>query len=223
MKKALLLMALFAGSLLSANADDHLTALLKPGNAVLGIQLKNATEYTAFQMDITLPDGMTLDVADGEDASSAVTLQRQDANGTQQVHANFQDGVLKVAAFSYKDDNGTIRGNQSFTGEKGDMLLVKVKVADGCVASDVNISNVEFVKTDGLVAKTDVGLTAKGKLGDADGDNVVDTNDAIAVTKHFLKKELLSAEQIERTSFSGNDNVDTNDAVDITRIFLKKY
>ena len=223
MKKALLLMALFAGSLLSANADDHLTALLKPGNAVLGIQLKNATEYTAFQMDITLPDGMTLDVADGEDASSAVTLQRQDANGTQQVHANFQDGVLKVAAFSYKDDNGTIRGNQSFTGEKGDMLLVKVKVADGCVASDVNISNVEFVKTDGLVAKTDVGLTAKGKLGDINGNNEVTTDDAVMAIRHFLNKTTLTSEQIEAGDVTGDLVVTTDDAVNIIKIFLNKY
>ncbi len=227
MRKALLLTALLAGSLLGANAQeataDHLTALLKPGNAVLGIQLKNAEAYTAFQMDITLPEGMTLNVAEGADASSAVTLQRQDADGTQQVHANLKDGVLKVAAFSYKDDNGTLKGNQSFTGEKGDMLLINVNVAEGCVASDVNVSNVEFVKTDGLVAKNDLGVTAKGKLGDINGNNEVTTDDAVMAIRHFLNKTTLTPEQVETGDVTGDLVVTTDDAVNIIKVFLNKY
>ena len=58
MKKALLLMALFAGSLLSANAqtataDRTLTAFVKPGETQwLAIQLNNGSDkYVAFQLD----------------------------------------------------------------------------------------------------------------------------------------------------------------------------
>ena len=218
MKKALLLMALFAGSLLSANAQDHLTALLKPGNAVLGIQLKNAVAYTAFQMDITLPEGMTLSTD-----ADAVTLQRQGTTAPQEVYSNLKDGVLKVAAFSYKDDNGTLRGNDSFTGSKGDVLLVKVNVTDACVASNINISNVEFVKTNGLTANTEVGVTAKGKQGDINGNNEVTTEDAVMAIKHFLKKETLTSEQVEIGDLNDDLDVTTDDAVRIIKVFLKKF
>ena len=215
MKKTLLLLALCAGSLLSANAEDHLTALLKPGDAVLGIQLKNADAYTAFQMDIALPEGMTLVEAD-----DAVTLQRQDTEAPQVVESNMVDGKLRVVAYSYKEEGTTKAGNKSFSDTKGDVLLLKVNVAEGCTAANVAISNIEFVKTDGLTA-TALGVTAKGKLGDTNGDNKVDGNDVTLVIDHYLSDAgTLTPEQIERSSVSGKDTLDGNDAIQITDIFL---
>ena len=223
MRKALLLTALLAGSLLGANAQeataDHLTALLKPGNAVLGIQLKNAEAYTAFQMDITLPEGMTLNVAEGADASSAVTLQRQDADGTQQVHANLKDGVLKVAAFSYKDDNGTLKGNQSFVDNKGDMLLINVTCTGTYKPSQVKVENIKYVKTEGL-AETELATTAVGKLGDTNGDDAVNGTDVSNVVDHILGNATLPLEKIERSKFSTGEGLNGTDVSNIVDIIL---
>jgi hypothetical protein len=218
MKKALLLMALFAGSLLGANAQDHLTAFLKPGNAVLGIQLKNAETYTAFQMDIKLPEGMTLSTD-----ADAVTIQRQGQTAAHEVYKNVtSEGILKVASFSYDgSDAANLKGNDSFTGSKGDLLLIKVSVADNCIASGVEISNVEFVKTTGLVAEKAIGLAAKGKFGDTDGNNKVDTNDAISGINHFLSDTgTLTAAQQEISDINDDAKVDTNDAIKIIEVFL---
>lgn len=217
MKKTLLLLALCAGSLLSANAEDHLTALLKPGDAVLGIQLKNADAYTAFQMDIALPEGMTLVEAD-----DAVTLQRQDTEAPQVVESNVVDGKLRVVAYSYKEDGTTKVGNKSFTDTKGDVLLLKVNVTEACVANAIELSNVEFVKTDGLTA-TALGVTAKGKFGDINGNNEVTTDDATMAIKHFLKKITLTSEQIELGDLSGDMDITTDDATRIIKVFLKKF
>lgn len=229
MKKALLLMALFAGSLLSANADDHLTALLKPGNAVLGIQLKNAAEYTAFQMDIKLPEGMTLDVAEGAEPVTAVTLERKNTTVPHKVFANLtSDGTLKVVAFSASSyDSGTTTnptvitdGNKSFEGSKGDMLLIKVKTVENSKPSLIQVNNIEFVKTASLAADPDnpVGITAIGKLGDTNGDDTVDGIDVSKVIEHILGDSTLPAIQQERSNFTGEDalsGVDVSNMIDI--------
>lgn len=225
MKKGLLTLALVAGSLLGAQADDHLTALLKPGNAVLGIQLKNATEgtYTAFQMDVTLPDGMTLDVAEGADPATAITLLRGASTAGHKVFANVTDeGILKIVAFSassYEEGATITDGNQPFTDVKGDMLLIKVNTEPTCKPSELIVDKIEYVKTTGLEA-TSLATTAVGKLGDTNGDDIVDTNDAIKVLNQYLGLETLSLEQFERGSVNGNETVDTNDAIKILNIYL---
>ena len=216
MKKTLLLLALCAGSLLSANAEDHLTALLKPGDAVLGIQLKNADAYTAFQMDIALPEGMTLS-ADAD----AVTLQRQDTEAPQVVESNMVDGKLRVVAYSYKEEGTTKAGNKSFTDTKGDVLLLKVNVTEACVANTIGISNVEFVKTDGLTA-TELGVTAKGKLGDANNDNKVNLTDAQWMLQHFVGNTPTGfVEEAADVDYSAIVNL--SDAQKAVQIFVGNY
>ena len=228
MKKGLLTLALVAGSLLSAQADDHLTALLKPGNAVLGIQLKNATEdeYTAFQMDVTLPDGMTLDVAEGADPATAITLLRGASTAGHKVFANVTDeGILKIVAFSassYEEGATITNGNQPFTDVKGDMLLINVNTEPTCKPSELIVDKIEYVKTTGLEA-TQLATTAVGKLGDATLDDKVTTDDALLVIKRFLNKATLTPIQEEMSDITGDERVTTDDATSIIKVFLNKY
>ena len=217
MKKTLLLLALIAGSLLSANAEDHLTALLKPGDAVLGIQLKNADAYTAFQMDITLPDGMTLSTD-----ADAVSIQRQGEAAPHTVASNVLDnGALRVLAYSYKEAGETKTGNESFTDSKGDLLLLKVNVEGECTVSNLGISNVEFVKTEGL-ASTELGVTAKGKLGDANNDNRVNLTDAQLILQHFVgNTPSVFVEEAADVDYSATINL--TDAQKTVQIFVGNY
>lgn len=179
MKKALLLMALFAGSLLSANAQDHLSAYVKPGEVKqLAIQLANdLNDYTAFQMTINLPEGMTF-------AGDPVLSNRKDAH---QVHFKKSDDnkTMTVATFSFEEADGVKTGNLAFKNKKGAVLLVDVNVTGtfketSCDVSGITVSNVEFVKKSDLTG-SDLALASQGKLGDVNGDKKLDTVDATLI------------------------------------------
>lgn len=225
MKKALLLMALFAGSLLGANAQtataDHLTALVKPGTQKqLTIQLKNGIDYTAFQMKISLPDGMTF-------AGDPALSNRSDSH---QIHfsKSTDNKTMTVAVFSYEETGGTKKGNLAFKENKGPVLLVNVTIDpevlgafknESCDVSGITVADVEFVQNSDLKGKA-LALTSVGKLGDTNGDKKINGTDASKVVDHILGNVLLSDEEFERSSFTGGDNVSGPDYSNIVDIIL---
>lgn len=237
MKKTLLLLALFAGSLLSANADDHLTALVKPGNAVIGVQLKNATDYTAFEMEITLPEGMTVptQTVNGkvDVAANAVTIasNRQSETAPHKAFAHLNGNKLKVVAFSASSyESGTptnpiviTDGNKDFREQKGDLILITVNTTNSCIASDLAISNAKFVKKVGTEFLEDILVTTTtGKLGDTNNDNDVNLTDAQNMLSFFVGETVESFnEEAADTDYDGNVNL--TDAQNALSIFVGNY
>jgi len=213
MKKALLLMALFAGSLLSANAQDadHLTAFVKLGETSaqkqLSVRLKNAVEYTAFQMKLTLPTGLKFT------GDAPVLSARKDA--THQVFCNkIDDQNMKVVVFS-SDKIGAeetpTKGNLAFTDTKGELFLVNVTVTDEAyVAKDIAVSEVEFVKKADLKG-AELAVTAKGKLGDADGNNSLTPYDATCVLLDLVDSAPTGYVK-EAADMDANENITPYDA-----------
>ena len=179
MKKTLLLLALFAGSLLSANADDVLKAFVKPGETKqLAVQLKNDVDYTAFQMKITLPEGMSFPTG-----AEAVLAKRADAS--HQIASKVDGQSMIVVVYSY--DATAVDGNKAFKNDKGSALfLVDVNVTgsfkdQACDVSGVKIENIEFVKETNLTKTLFANVTSASKLGNVNGDGLLDTVDATLV------------------------------------------
>lgn len=222
MKKALLLMALFAGSLLSANAADFLTAYVKPGDVgQLAIRLTNPdAQYTAFQVTVNLPEGLSFPT----DAAPVLSARKA---STHQVYFNKVDAkTMKIAVFSAGEGDKPTTGNENFSQAKGELLTINVtpaagfftdpskKVEEGTVKL---LDNIEFVSgVTGAVLQVE----DKGKSGDANGDNTLDTSDAILVINHFLGLGTLEPVQVERSSMTGNNSVDTSDAILIINEYL---
>lgn len=193
-------------------ADNKLT--IKPDvkagqTGTITIALDNATDYTAFQMDIKLPAGLSIESTGAMEIVSAV-------NADHNVAYNTVDGVTKVAAYSF---DGASNGNEAFKAT-GDFLIITVTADADYTPADVQIDNIIFVTQSDLAAVTDFEVeTEAGLMGDVDGNGKVDTNDAILVIKYFLGQnpENFNAAVADLT---GEGKIDTNDAIAIIKIFL---
>lgn len=211
-------MALFAGSLLSANAQTAapVTAFVKPGTTQwLAIQLNNGSDkYVAFQLDVKLPTNLTY--------AGSVQLLRKGETAPHEVYSNqLADGTLKIASFSYKEEGTTKNGNDVFTGEKGDLLLIKVTASGNYVAKNIQVGEAKFVKNDANF--TEVPLTAyvAGLLGDVNADDIIDAQDASLILKKSVGKDVDGFEAIV-ADVNEADGVDAQDASLVLRYSVGK-
>lgn len=133
-------------------------------------------------------------------------------------------------SISFNQENAT---NYVFTLTGGSMpagnaalLVFTISVADDIITAfdyPVKINLVEVTEEDETVttASTRNGRISVYKNGDANGDDKVDTQDAIKTTQYYLKKN--PDEFIEVAADSNDDSVvDTQDVIKITKIYLKK-
>ena len=195
-------------------ADNKLTIKpdIKAGQTgKITIALDNATAYTAFQMDIKLPAGLSIESTGAMEIVSAV-------NADHNVAYNTVDGVTKVAAYSF---DGASNGNEAFKAS-GDFLVITVTAAADYTPADVQIDNIIFVTQSDLAAVTNFEVeTEVGLMGDVNENGKVDTNDAILVIKYFLGMNPDGFNE-SLADVTGEGKIDTNDAIAIIKIFLNK-
>jgi hypothetical protein len=198
----------------SAWADDYLTALVKPGETKqLSIQLKNATDYTAFQMTIKLPDGLEFA------SSNPVLTNRKDAS--HQLEFNKEDAsTMKLAVYSYDADAN--KGNEIFTkGDNAELLLLNVTVTnENYKAKEIEVSDIIFVKKEGLEGDQ-LPIASKGKLGDANGDDKLNTTDASTILMKLADKPIEGTYDEEAADFNLSGKVNTVDVTDILKELVK--
>jgi hypothetical protein len=103
---------------ISASMDDH----------TLSVSLDNSRTYTAFQMVVSVPDGMAI---------AKATMDSQRGLGHQAVVRSLGGGQYLVAGFSADND--------ALTGHSGCLLSI---ATDGQATGDIVISNVEFATTE---------------------------------------------------------------------------
>jgi len=103
---------------ISASMEDH----------TLSVSLDNSRIYTAFQMVVSVPEGMTL---------AKATMDSQRGLGHQAVVRSLGGGQYLVAGFSADND--------ALTGHSGCLLSI---ATDGQATGDIVISNVEFATTE---------------------------------------------------------------------------
>ena len=222
-KGLILSMALLLGAG-SAWADDNVS-VIRPLNIKAGqtqkvaIALENAKAYTAFQMDIKLPTGLTL--------SNPKSL-RTDATTFHNITAGEVEGVTRVVALSYKaESDGSVQegnGNKNFIDGKSPIILFfDITAANDYIDNgNIEVKNVKFVSADGTTQTLADASSENGFIiGDVDGNNKVDTNDAINVINHRLGKTPANF-QIKAANVNFDKKIDTNDAIEIINIRLGK-
>ena len=186
---------------------------IKAGDTgTITIALDNATDYTAFQMEITLPEGLS--IAD-EGAMTIVS----DVDADHHVLYNKVDGVIKVAAYSF---DGASNGNEAFKAS-GDFLVIEVSADADYKPADVSISGIKFVTfSDLALVETFTVVNEQGEellMGDVNGDNSIDTQDALLIIDKFLG--VANANFNEKVADLNNDGaIDTQDALLVIDIFL---
>lgn len=147
-KKLLLSVAVLFSSMLgfaqnSLSMDD---VKIAPGQtAQVSVNLNNSTAYTAFQFDMTLPEGITVKEATLADRASGHTLKTGTVNGK-----------YRVLAYSYNEESK--EGNKPITGSEGAIVNLTLEagesVAEGAtIVIDAGNADQEggqvFVEADG--------------------------------------------------------------------------
>ena len=222
-KGLILSMALLLG-VSSAWAEDNVSVVrplsIKAGKTQkVAIALENAKAYTAFQMDIKLPAGLTL--------SNPKSLRTSDAT-FHNITASAVDGVTRVVALSYKEESdGSVKagnGNLNFIDGESEIILYFdiTAAADYADTGNIEVKNVKFVSADGKTQSMADASSATGLiLGDANGDKNVDTKDAIKLVEQYLGKNPSGFDK-KAADITLDGTFDTKDAIQIITVYLGK-
>ena len=125
------------------------------GNVTIPVSLENSTAYTAFQMDVELPEGATL---------ASATLGSRAASSHSVTWSNIADNKVRVVAYSIK--------NATFANSTGELVTLNVQ-ADG-VNGTVAVDNVCMVTADGV----ENAIGGCGTTIDGNGTTMVDAIDS---------------------------------------------
>jgi hypothetical protein len=220
-KGLILSLALLLGAS-SVWADDNVSvvkplAINKGQTKKVAVALENAKAYSAFQMDIQLPDGLTM-----SNPKSLRTSNKTFHN----INFGEVDGITRVVTVSYKvdsDEKTIIDGAKNFIDGKSEIILFfDVTASDAYAGGNIEVKNVKFVSTEGTAqAMADASSENGLILGDANGDTKVDTKDAIKLVEQYLGKNP-SSFNTKAADITLDGTFDTKDAIQIITVYLGK-
>lgn len=214
MKKILLLFAA-AICAVASWAADVVTA--KYNGNKLDVELTNTTPFVAFQMDITVPAGVTLQgtpvsnierLAQGENVLiNSVSTPTPFQLLHNVISSDAEKQVIRVIAYNL--------GNNEIKNATGKLFTLNFD-ADVTEASIDNILFVDQALVEQSLAKA---IAEKGgKLGDIDGDGFVDTVD-ITIALQIAAGKI---GKIDAADIDGDGYVDTVDVTMILQIVAGK-
>ena len=176
---------------------------ITPGETcTVSIMLENEGTYTAFQTDIYLPDGLTIEQEDGDYIFDLTSRKARDHNIASQLQV---DGAIRVMSYS--------PSIKAYSGNSGALITFNViAAADFTAPVTIELMNTLFTTTAGTeIAFADEQCTvSKGLMGDVNGDGIVDVGD---VTR--LIGVVLNGETGDEYDLNGDGYVDVGD---VTRL-----
>ena len=200
MKRLLLFAALGVAALFAAATDRFYIEdfNITPGETcTVSILLDNEAEYTAFQSDIYLPDGLT--------ATNFALTSRKNATHTLTA-TPFPDNVTRLLSYSLNV--------KPYKGNSGALVTFDVTAGDGFGGNGVIVlRHTLFTTTSGVeVAFADetCNVTA-GRLGDMNGDGVVNVSDVTLLVNMILNNNDLEATQYPYADMNGDGAINISD------------
>ena len=186
----------------------------KPGEELtLSVNMKNAVPMEGFSFDLTLPEGMSFVVDEDGFPEVSRGLKRTSERKTSTFEANIQpNGNLRVLLAS---TNGS-----TFSGNDGEVLLVKVKVDENMpngnyplILTEIAMSDSDAQSYNLEYVKSSINISS-GLKGDVNLDGKVDISDIVAVIN------TIAGDNTYRSTANVNDdgNVDISDIVAIINI-----
>lgn len=183
---------------------------------VFPVALKNMSAITGLQMDLYLPEGMTLATDSDGKVEVSVVSARMAEEYTLSCKAQ-EGGFIRIVGFSANSD--------SFTGNDGDILNLTLNIeglAEGeykvqlkdIVLSDVN--NTEFHSAD-IEATISVKVYAKG---DVDGNGEVNINDVVSLVNHAILNQETGTYIVSAADMNDDGEVNITDAIGIVNLIL---
>ena len=180
------------------------------------IQLKNEEEYTAFQAEIYFPEGISpAKTADGKNYIVSLSADRRKDHT---ISANVvSDGGLKVAAISMN--------NESLKGKSGDLFYIDIvsestfegpktiEVKDILFTRTSDRKEIAFANASGIADDKAV------KLGDVNGDNLVNVTDIVATVNYIMEKPSPNFNEAA-ADVSGDGEINVTDIVKMVSIIM---
>lgn len=144
MKKKFILMLTLLAGVLSANADNVVSVsnadVPQGGTGVISIDLANTDVIASFQLDVTLPDGLTFAVYPAEDEKKAGDPVAFTSNRTAGLGISSSKVSDKTARFILASTEGN-----TVTGNSGTVLYVKVAGDASLVVGDKYAAKLEGI------------------------------------------------------------------------------
>lgn len=185
MKRTIFLTLAFVTVLCAAATDRFYIENFDFGvgkTAVVSIQLDNENTYTAFQTDIYLPEGLTIEQEDGEYIFDLTSRKGRDHNIASQVQV---DGSIRVMSYS--------PSIKAYSGNNGALVTFNVIAdADFTGTTSIMLKNTLFTTTAGIeipFADEECTVTVL-QMGDVNGDGFVNVSDVTALISHILGNEV---------------------------------
>lgn len=184
MKRIVLLMMVAMVALGAAATDRFYIEdfAVAPGETyTVSILLDNETAYTAFQADIYLPDGLTIEQEDGEYIFDLTDRKARDHNISSQVQA---DGAIRIMSYS-----PSIR---AYSGNSGPLVTFQVTADNGFTEpATLMMKAIWLITTAGVELsfaneECEVTVPVMALTGDVNGDNDVTIADVSALIDYLL-------------------------------------
>ena len=146
------------------HSDNHLLMSdisSEAGIVSIPVSMSNSVAYTAFQMDVELPEGVTI--------TSANLSKRANDNHSITWHS-ISSNKVRVVAYSAT--------NEAFMGTDGELVTFDVEAADG-TSGIVTVDNVIMATAEGVENV----ISGCGATIEVNGTTAIDSNDADATIK----------------------------------------
>ncbi len=189
----------------------------KGQQAAFSIDLENkTTDLTAYQFDLTLPDGVSLSVNDKGKFIVSKTSRYEDDSQTLNI-SKTEGNTYRFVCFSMS--------NEKITGTSGAILnaalTIGESVNDG--SYEATIANIVVTKTDGTQlklkdAKFNVVVTNVIK-GDANGDGEVNVSDIVEIVNYIMGKPSANFKQAA-ADLNGDGEINVTDIVKVVSIIM---
>lgn len=186
----------------------------KNTQVTLPIALKNKHAITGLQIDLYLPDGIS--VATKSNGKILVTTTSR-MEGNYSITSSQMDGFVRILGYSADGD--------AFIGNEGDILNVTLNIGNSIADGEYTVRLKDIVLSD--VSNTeyhpaDVGgiiTVSTYTLGDVDNSGAVNINDVVCIINHILNKTTgVFVEDAADVDVNGTINI--NDVVTLINKFI---
>lgn len=182
MKKTFFLLAAIAVTL-GATATDHFYiedfTIAAGETRTVSILLDNETEYTAFQSDVYMPEGLTAD-------NFALTDRKHSNHSL--TYTALPDGGIRLLSYSVK--------LKTYSGNSGALVTFNVTASDNfALPATITLRNILFTTAAGVEVPFDdenctVTAPVTVRMGDVNDDGKVDIDDVAALISKVLGNEV---------------------------------
>lgn len=208
---------IFVGRTYADNLAVDQVTIRKGGTMKVGIVLNNPTiQYVAFQIDLKLPDGIS--IANNEEGEPDCSLNEERINNHRLSVEYKGSGVYRLLAFSFPVNE--------FSGTDGDLVYVTLEADKEAIIGDLvgEIKSQVFTGSDNIEYKwEDISfvISVDSPLGDANSDGELSETDRDYIIRHIMGDTPDDFDE-EAANLNGDENIDVADIVELNDLLKEQ-